>query len=75
MNKKSKCKTVYFEDPRLSALLKVPGSNPEMRYILKYLNTKYTEELLGKHSQITEILFKYESPMKDIAVLSFTWSE
>ena len=75
LNKKSKCKTILFEDFRLGTLQKIPGSYPEMRHVLKYLSTKYTEELIGTNSLVSEIIMKYESPMNDVCVLTFTWTE
>lgn len=75
LNKKSKGKTVWFEDARLGSLHKIPGQFPEMRYIIKYLNTKYTEESIGSKSLVTDIVVKYESPMNDVTILAFNWSE
>ena len=75
LNKKSKGKTVWFEDSRFETLHKIPAHHPELRQIVKYLNSKYTDALMGAKTLVTDVVVKYESPMNDVTILAFTWSE
>lgn len=75
LNKKFKGKTVMFWDSRLGVLQKIPGQHPELRYIIKYIKDKYTEETMGLKTLITDIVVMFDSPGNDLTIVSFNWSE
>jgi len=46
-----------------------------LRYIIKYIKDKYTEETMGLKTLITDIVVMFDSPGNDLTIVSFNWSE